>query len=77
MNKQQYPNSPPPGRRRIEIVLKYKKMNIENIKSVYFVGAGGIGMSALIRYFLSKGKLVAGSERTDRTPYRRRCTDTL
>ena len=33
-------------------------MNIENIKSVYFVGAGGIGMSALIRYFLSKGKLV-------------------
>ena len=36
MNKQQYPNSPPPGRRRIEIVLKYKKMNIENIKSVYF-----------------------------------------
>ena len=43
MNKQQYPNSPPPGRRKIEIVLKYKKMNIENIKSVYFVGAGGIG----------------------------------
>ena len=64
MNKQQYPNSPPPGRRRIEIVLKYKKMNIENIKSVYFVGAGGIGMSALIRYFLSKGKLVAGYDRT-------------
>ncbi len=31
-------------------------MNIENIKSVYFVGAGGIGMSALIRYFLSKGQ---------------------
>lgn len=29
-------------------------LNIENIKSVYFVGAGGIGMSALIRYFLSK-----------------------
>ena len=39
-------------------------MNIENIKSVYFVGAGGIGMSALIRYFLSKGKLVAGYDRT-------------
>ena len=31
-------------------------MNIETIKSVYFVGAGGIGMSALVRYFLSKGK---------------------
>ena len=39
-------------------------MNIETIKSVYFVGAGGIGMSALIRYFLSKGKLVAGYDRT-------------
>ena len=35
-------------------------MNIETIKSVYFVGAGGIGMSALVRYFLFKGKVVAG-----------------
>ena len=56
-------------------------MNIENIKSVYFVGAGGIGMSALIRYFLSKGKLVAGYDRTpkrtNRTPDCRRSTDTL
>lgn len=33
-------------------------------KSIYFVGAGGIGMSALIRYFLSKGKRVAGYDRT-------------
>lgn len=39
-------------------------MNIEQITSVYFVGAGGIGMSALIRYFLSKGKRVAGYDRT-------------
>ncbi|MDD3358501.1 MAG: Mur ligase domain-containing protein, partial [Parabacteroides sp.] len=39
-------------------------MNIDNIKSVYFVGAGGIGMSALIRYFLSKGKKVAGYDKT-------------
>lgn len=39
-------------------------MDINNIKSVYFVGAGGIGMSALIRYFLSKGKFVAGYDRT-------------
>ncbi|MCD8183646.1 MAG: UDP-N-acetylmuramate--L-alanine ligase [Bacteroides sp.] len=42
-------------------------MNIETIKSVYFVGAGGIGMSALIRYFLSKGKFVAGYDRTPST----------
>lgn len=39
-------------------------MNIEEIKSVYFIGAGGIGMSALIRYFLSLGKVVAGYDRT-------------
>lgn len=39
-------------------------MNIETIQSVYFVGAGGIGMSALIRYFLSLGKRVAGYDRT-------------
>ena len=39
-------------------------MNIESIQSVYFVGAGGIGMSALIRYFLARGKQVAGYDRT-------------
>ena len=39
-------------------------MNINSIKSVYFIGAGGIGMSALVRYFLSKGKKVAGYDRT-------------
>lgn len=39
-------------------------MDINNITAVYFVGAGGIGMSALIRYFLSKGKRVAGYDKT-------------
>ena len=39
-------------------------MNIDAIKSVYFIGAGGIGMSALVRYFLSLGKVVAGYDRT-------------
>ena len=38
-------------------------MNINTITSVYFIGAGGIGMSALVRYFLSKGKAVAGYDR--------------
>lgn len=38
-------------------------MDLKNISSVYFVGAGGIGMSALIRYFLAKGKRVAGYDR--------------
>ena len=39
-------------------------MKLENIKSVYFIGAGGIGMSALVRYFLHAGKHVAGYDRT-------------
>ena len=39
-------------------------MDVNTIKSVYFIGAGGIGMSALVRYFLSKGKKVGGYDRT-------------
>ena len=39
-------------------------MNIEEIKAVYFVGAGGIGMSAIARYFLKKGLVVAGYDKT-------------
>lgn len=39
-------------------------MNTNTLKAVYFVGAGGIGMSALVRYFLSKGKVVGGYDRT-------------
>lgn len=39
-------------------------MNVNTLKSVYFIGAGGIGMSALVRYFLSTGKKVAGYDRT-------------
>ena len=39
-------------------------MDVNQLKSVYFIGAGGIGMSALVRYFLSKGKKVGGYDRT-------------
>ncbi len=39
--------------------------NLNDIKYIYFLGAGGIGMSALVRYFLSKGKMVAGYDRTE------------
>lgn len=35
--------------------------------SIYFVGAGGIGMSALVRYCLAKGFMVAGYDRTRTT----------
>lgn len=39
-------------------------MEIKDIKAVYFVGAGGIGMSAIARYFISKGIIVAGYDKT-------------
>lgn len=44
--------------------------HIDDIRSVYFLGAGGIGMSALERYFLACGKAVAGYDRTE-TPLTR------
>ncbi len=37
---------------------------MQKITSVYFVGIGGIGMSALARYFRAKGKQVAGYDKT-------------
>ena len=39
-------------------------MELKDIKAVYFVGAGGIGMSAIARYFISKGQVVAGYDKT-------------
>src|SRR5437773_10337118 len=44
-------------------------MNYEigKIKNVYFIGIGGIGMSALARFFNSKGIKVSGYDRTETT----------
>ena len=39
-------------------------MELKDIKAVYFIGAGGIGMSAIARYFINKGLVVAGYDRT-------------
>lgn len=39
-------------------------MNLNNIHSVYFIGIGGIGMSALARYFHANGKYVGGYDKT-------------
>lgn len=39
-------------------------MELKDIKAVYFVGAGGIGMSAIARYFIHCGLVVAGYDRT-------------
>lgn len=43
-------------------------------KNIYFVGAGGIGMAALERYFLSRGMAVAGYDRTP-SPLTRHLSD--
>ena len=40
-------------------------MEIKDIKRVYFLGIGGIGMSALARYFNTKGVAVSGYDKTE------------
>jgi len=44
--------------------FKFSETDDRTLKSVYLIGAGGIGMSALVRFFLAKGKKVAGYDRT-------------
>lgn len=39
-------------------------MNLKEIHNIYFIGIGGIGMSALARYFHANGKQVAGYDKT-------------
>jgi UDP-N-acetylmuramate--alanine ligase len=39
-------------------------MNLKDIKNIYFLGIGGIGMSALARYFKSMGANVGGYDKT-------------
>ncbi|MCG7855952.1 UDP-N-acetylmuramate--L-alanine ligase [Flavihumibacter sp.] len=39
-------------------------INLNDIKEVYFLGIGGIGMSALARYFYALGKKVSGYDKT-------------
>ena len=38
---------------------------LDTIKNIYFIGIGGIGMSALARYFVSKGCKVSGYDKTE------------
>jgi UDP-N-acetylmuramate--alanine ligase len=42
-------------------------MNLNQIHNVYFIGIGGIGMSALARYFQNIGKNVSGYDKTPTT----------
>ena len=39
-------------------------MNLNKIHNIYFIGIGGIGMSAIAHYFASNGKQVAGYDKT-------------
>src|SRR6476620_9492395 len=39
-------------------------MEVVNLKRVYFIGIGGIGMSAIARFFNEKGVEVNGYDRT-------------
>ncbi len=39
-------------------------MDLRSLKSVYFLGIGGIGMSALARFFNQHGVMVSGYDRT-------------
>ncbi|MDR0834063.1 MAG: UDP-N-acetylmuramate--L-alanine ligase [Candidatus Symbiothrix sp.] len=39
--------------------------NLNDIQAIYFIGAGGIGMSNLVRYFLAEGKIVGGYDKVE------------
>lgn len=41
------------------------RLSLAGVKRVYFIGIGGIGMSALARYFQAKGVAVSGYDRTE------------
>ena len=41
-----------------------KELNISKYNNIYFIGIGGIGMSALAKYFVANGKNVAGYDKT-------------
>lgn len=47
------------------------RKHINEVQAVYFIGIGGIGMSAIARYFLSLGKKVSGYDRTETAITRR------
>lgn len=41
-----------------------KKVNIKKLKNIYFLGIGGIGMSAIARWFIANGYTLAGYDKT-------------
>jgi UDP-N-acetylmuramate--alanine ligase len=43
-------------------------MKLNEVNHVYFIGIGGIGMSAIARYFIAQGKKVSGYDKTQTVP---------
>lgn len=50
-------------------------MDLNDIKAAYFIGIGGIGMSAIARYFLHKGIVVAGYDKTPSDLTKKLCVE--
>src|SRR5690606_9042348 len=46
------------------MLIRTINIDLNNFKNIYFLGIGGIGMSALARYFKSQGFQVAGYDKT-------------
>ena len=44
--------------------MNVEMIELKDIKRIYFIGIGGIGMSALARYFYFHGRKVSGYDRT-------------
>lgn len=45
-------------------MCKERDMRLDDVNHVYFIGIGGIGMSAIARYFVAQGKRVTGYDKT-------------
>ncbi|MCK7534745.1 MAG: Mur ligase domain-containing protein [Marinilabiliales bacterium] len=52
-------------------------IDFKNIEGIYFVGIGGIGMSALALYFAKGGFTIAGYDRIGKQDYRFACSRRL
>ena len=49
---------------RLNYYKSIKKVNIKTLKNIYFLGIGGIGMSAIARWFIANGYTLAGYDKT-------------
>ena len=47
------------------MILEQRVIDIKDIQRIYFIGIGGIGMSAIARYFNAKGVVVSGYDKTE------------